>query len=373
MDKQFIFDRLVDRGNICGLKKEIDQLNKLIKEKRNIVIYAPRNFGKTSLVKNIIIPDFKHNNKKSFTFFVDLMGVKDLDSITSRLKNSLEHCIKETFPVKKIFTSIVNYFSNLKAELNIDITNAKPTIKITSKNNNKITIDDILQIIKRINNDYPSLIVIDEFQDIALIAEAESLLRNAFQQISDLPIIILGSKKHLLKNIFALPNSPLANWGTDIAIEPIDYQEYFEYIKQRFAQKKLTISLVNAKYIQDQMERVPEAINMLCYEIYYNYQSQEIDITQINAMMLKICESRRKRFETILSGFSSAEEKVVIQIAKENGDFKPQSKDFCSKINLTPRTVKINIDKLMNQGIVDLDGIYYLCDPLFRYYLREFR
>jgi len=50
--KRFIFDRLVDRENICGLEKQRSQINKLVKQRQNIVLYAKRNYGKTSLVKN---------------------------------------------------------------------------------------------------------------------------------------------------------------------------------------------------------------------------------------------------------------------------------------------------------------------------------
>jgi DNA polymerase III delta subunit len=135
-----------------------------------------------------------------------------------------------------------------------------------------VAIADIFQTINKINKDIPSLIIIDEFQDISLIDEAKALFPNAFQQISDLPIIVLGSKRHLLKNIFGLPASPLANWGKDVNIKPINYEEYHQYIEERFKQKGLEISLDANKYIQNEMQRAPESINMLCYEIYQNYK-----------------------------------------------------------------------------------------------------
>ncbi len=70
----------------------------------------------------------------------------------------------------------------------------------------------------------------------------------------------------------------------------------------------------------------------------------------------------------MLSGFSVAEEKIATQIAQ------PQSKDFTTKVNLTARSVKANIDKLIDPGIIDFDDKnYYLCDPLFGWYLKEFR
>jgi len=373
--KEFIFDRLVDRENICGLELEKKQIKKLIDGEQNIVLYAQRNYGKTSLIKNVIMEDFRKEHKKSFVYFVDLMGVKDLDSIVSRLKHGLEHSIKESFPIKNLANSIGEFFTNLRATISIDAGTGIPSVAIESANVRKrqITIEDIFLNIGEIGKKMPALIVLDEFQDISLVPEAESLFRNAFQQLKSLPIIILGSKKHLLKNIFALPKSPLANFGTDVVIEPIDYNKYHNYINERFAYKNLKIDEKDCEYLQDLMQRQPEAINLLCYEIYQNNKSQKIDKKLIAETLEKILNQRGKRFETMVSSFSSAEEKVLIGIAKEKEVMQPQGKAFTSKVSLTARTVKANLDKLMNRGIIDLEGGYYVCDPLLSVYLRNFR
>jgi len=371
---EFIFDRLIDRQNICGLKKEAQEISKFIKQKQNILLYAPRNFGKTSLVKNIIIPDFQKTHKNSFVFFADLMGVKDLASINLRLNNALAVSLKESFPVTSIFSNIGKYFQNLQPTIGFDQAGQASFSIASAPQNKEKNIGDIFQTINQLNQDYPCLIVIDEFQDISFVEEAESLFRNAFQQISNLSIIVLGSKRHLLKNIFAMPDSPLANWGKDINIDPIDYEEYYDYIVERFEQKGLKIDFELSKYIQDEMQRVPESINMLCYEIYQNYKNQEIDAEIVQEMSEQLIDSKRKRFETLLSVMSIAEEKVAIQIADNDANLKPQSKEFCQKVNLTARSVKLNIDKLMNQGLIDFEeGKYYICDPLFRFYLRKYR
>lgn len=374
--KEFIFDRLVDRENICDLEAEKKQLKKLIKQKQNVVLYAQRNYGKTSLVRNVLIDDFRKENKKSFIFFVDLMGVKDLDSIVLRLKHGFENSIKESFPIKNLINSIGEFFTNLKATVSIDAGSGIPSISIESTNasKKKISIEDIFLNIEKISRKIPTLIVLDEFQDVALVEEAESLFRNALQQLKSVPIIILGSKKHLLKNIFTIPKAPLANFGKDVVIEQIDYQKYHDYIKERFAQKKLKIDKKDSEYLQDLMQRQPEAINLLCYEIYQANKSKNVDRSVIAAAVQEVLNQRNKRFETMLLSFSNAEEKVLINIAKEQIVLQPQGKAFVAKVGLTARAVKINIDKLMDRGIIDLEESgYYLCDPLLALYLRSFR
>ena len=379
--KKFIFDRLVDRENLCALDKQRNQINKLVKQRQNIVLYAKRNYGKTSLVKNVIMDDFRHKYKKPFIYFVDLMGVKDIESIKFRLKSALENSIKEAFPIKNFANIVGDFLSNLKLSVAFESAAATPVISLESlgDDDNTSTIEEIFRSLNNISEKFPTLIVLDEFQDIALIEEAESLFRNAFQQMKSVPIIVLGSKKHILRDIFAMPNSPLANFGHDVVIEEIEYQKYHQYILERFAKKKLKISSSNSRFLQDLMQRQPEAINLLCYEIYQSNHATIIDKTIILRALDQLMDQRNKRFEVLLYSFSKAEEKILTAIAKNEWITKPQSKDFSSQVDLTPRAIKMNIDKLIDKAVIEIedgpifDARYSLSDPLLRLYLQRFR
>ncbi len=230
------------------------------------------------------------------------MGVKDLDSIISRLKHDLEQSIKESFPIKSLASSIGGFFTSLNPVISYDAGTGIPTVRLEpgSQIKKQITIEDIFQNIGEISKKMPTLVVLDEFQDVALVEEAESLFRNAFQQLKSLPIIILGSKKHLLRNIFSMPKSPLASFGKDVVIESIDYDKYHDYIIERFAGKKLKIIREDSKYLQDLMHRQPEAINLLCYEIFQGHKDKKIDKKIISEALQQILVETRKRFETML-------------------------------------------------------------------------
>ena len=203
--KQFIFDRLVDRENICNLNRERDLLLSYIKKKANVVVYAPRNFGKTSLLKNVIIDDFKSLHKKFFIFFVDLLGVKDLDSIIRRLVNSFERSFSQSFPVKSLLENIKTFLSMLKPEVFIDTITGNPSLSLgISPGKKEYSISYVFYLISRISKKIPTLIIIDEFQDIISVDEAPSLFRTVLQEMGDMPVIFMGSKRHILNDIFII-------------------------------------------------------------------------------------------------------------------------------------------------------------------------
>ncbi|MEK9727018.1 MAG: hypothetical protein VW397_02800, partial [Candidatus Margulisiibacteriota bacterium] len=88
--KQFLFDCIVDKKNICGMTEEVRSIEQIIDKGRNVVIYGPRNYGKTSLVKSVVIPNFKKKNKKTLTVCIDFMGVLTLEDIFKKIINGFE-------------------------------------------------------------------------------------------------------------------------------------------------------------------------------------------------------------------------------------------------------------------------------------------
>ncbi len=54
--KRFIYDQLVTAENICNLTRERTAIGRHFVCRERVVVYAPRNFGKTSLLKNVVIP-----------------------------------------------------------------------------------------------------------------------------------------------------------------------------------------------------------------------------------------------------------------------------------------------------------------------------
>ena len=373
--KHFIFDRLVDRENLCNLTKEKDQLLRLIEKKSNVVVYAPRNFGKTSLLKNVVIEDFRKLHKKSFVFFADLMGVKNLSSIIGRLMNSFERSFNESFPVKNLFENIKTLLSMLKPEVSIDSITGNPTVSLgISPDKKEYSISYVFHLISEISKKIPVLIVIDEFQDIVGVDEAQALFRSVFQEMAEMPVVLMGSKRHLLGDIFSLPDAPLYSWGIDIEIPPIPYNEYHVYINERFSTKNIHIAYDEAVYLQNLMHRIPEPVNIICQQIMDIYDNLEITEDIINNSLKQILNNRESRYETQIQGFSRSEEKVLTELAKIETIEKPQSKTFIAKTGLTSRTIGKIFNKFMQTGIIEKTETYYrISDPLFRFYLNYYR
>jgi hypothetical protein len=373
--KQFVFDRLVDRKNICDLDTERESLERMVERRDKVVVYAPRNYGKTSLVKNVVIDDFRRKHGRSFVFFADLLSVHSLESLTVRLRSAFEHSFAESFPVKNLLGNAGHFLSALRPQLSIDPLTGAPGLSLDITEDPKgETIHSIFRNMRKIVEEIPALIVLDEFQDVARVDEAPAIFRACFEEIASAPIILLGSKRHLLSSLFANPEAPLNGWGTDVEFAAIPYDAFHAYIRERFLQRGLTIAYEQARYLQDLMQRVPEAVNRLCQQIMDLHADREINKEVIAASLVKLLANRESRYETYMGHYTANEGRVLVGLARRQVVPHPQSKRFLAGVSLSARAAGQIINRMMDRGVVErIDPGYRLSDPLLSAYLRYYR
>jgi hypothetical protein len=144
---------------------------------------------------------------------------------------------------------------------------------------------------------------------------------------------------------------------------------------ERFKPEGFRISFENAVYLQDKMSRMPEAINRLCFAlIFYDIARGEITKEDIDTGLSKVTSDRRNEPEIYLSGFTTAEQKVIVNLAKKEPVLHPQGKEFINRINLTAPGVRKIMMKLEDDAVVYKEDVgYILADPLLKQHILRFR
>ena len=375
--KRFIFDSILDEDNICNLEGERDKIRKGVEQGLKMLVYGKRNTGKTSLIKNVIAKDWLKSNSNGFFMYVDLMGVVTMEQLSERMTLGFIRAYNQSFSMKSKFQSLLKVIKGIRPSVEIDEKGLpRLTFGVHPEMSNRSLMEIVEQVALLFKSGIPVLLVLDEFQDIANIEEAAALFRQNLEQLDPLlPVVVLGSKYHLLNQMFAQPKAPFFNWGTHVAFEAIDYQEYWEYMNDRFQMEGYTISLENACFLQDLMSRVPEAINRLCFALMVQGNSKgEITREQILAGLSQLASDRRTEPEYYLSRFTVGEQKVIIALAQSEPVLKPQSKGFVQSVQLTTPGVRKIIIKLENEAVIYREEKgYVLADPLLKQHILHFR
>ena len=373
--KQFVFDRLVDADNICNLRREQRALRAAVEHGRRVVVYGPRNYGKTSVVRNVTIKEFRRARKRHFVLFADLMGVRSMQSLTRRLATGLQRSFAASFPAKGFMENVGRFLAALRPEISLDPQTGNPSLSLHSRGRETGPgLEALWEHVARIAEEVDSLIVLDEFQDVALVPEAPAQLRACLEALGAVPVLLLGSKRHMLTDLFAAPGAPLSEWGSELEFKSIPYGEYHAYLEERFSPRRLTISPEVAARLQDDVQRVPEAINRLGAQLLESHEAAEIDYPKVRAALVALLENREGRYASYLTAFSGTDESVLTEIARRGGVEHPQSKSFLAGVRLSSRTVALSVKRLCDRGVIErLPDHYRVADPLLGAYLRRFR
>ena len=378
MDKEFVFDGLVDEANLLNQKQAISDIFSYIKDKKKIVLYGSRNRAKTSIIRNIIFPKWKKQNPKGLAIYIELMHVKDLADISERFTKSFNQSYGELAKIKTFLDTTIKLFKGLRPSYELG-ENGKMEFSIKSSDGKNIV--DIEELLDRIHDlsekGVPCLLCFDEFQDIAFVKKAEAILRRKFEDIgSKIPIIVLGSKQHVLTEVFEKPKAPFYKWGVKIEISNIPYEEYYPYLKERFIGELVNTSDEVLKYLQDALFRSPEEIHRIGYEANRKCSSMPLTEGIIDGLIDQYIEGNGTVFESRVDHITSQQLSFLKQIVfsrdrKVSGIY---SQDFLHKVGVSSPGMQKIVKRLLDRGFIDRKGdSYTMNDPFLFYHLKKTR
>lgn len=368
--KTFKFGQLLSKEDICDREDEIRFLKKICRNCGRAVVYGPRRFGKTSVVKNVILKDFLEGGK-SFAVYADFFQSDSLEDAAMRLQVALEQALSQRVRIKTFVKNIQNYLKHFRIEMSVDPVSGAPSITLAGghKRDEK-TLGEIFSAIGNISREYDTLVVLDEFQDIRLIHGLEARLRSEIQSLNRTAVILLGSKRHLLREIFHDESKPFYGFGTDIEFKKISRARWLPYMQERFKPIRLIIKEEVANEICELMEDVPNAIQELCQWIALSSQRGLLTPHRIREDLASLIENKTSRYFEKLTSFSAKEKRVLAAIAKEQPVSAISSTGFLQTARVSATATKAIVLRLTDQGILERrdEGIV-ITDPIFRLFL----
>ena len=183
--KKFRYDTVLSADEICNLEDERDALLGHLQRRDKVIVYGPRNYGKTSLVKSVIIPEFRKQHKKSFVFFVDLMQVRNQAALDLRMSKAFEFAFAKSFPTKSLLENAKSILSSLRPTIDFDGMTGEPSVSLnlSTDRGHEWWAEILMNIRENLAKEYPCLLIFDEFQDLTFVDGAEGTIRNILQEI----------------------------------------------------------------------------------------------------------------------------------------------------------------------------------------------
>ncbi len=369
--KTFKYDVLIGDKDLCDRAKEIKDLTDRALKGKRTVLFAPRRYGKTSLVKNAVGGRFKKAASDNILIYIDLMDVKSFQSIAERLQYGVSKALSEHFPVKTLLKNIAGLIKNLSISIDIDPATGQPSINFSIKDfETQKGTRQFMEAIKNLSEKYDLMLVLDEFHDIAFVEEAEAVFRGFLQELDKAAVFILGSKKHLLKLMFASANAPLFNFGDEMHLSTISVDDWLPYFRDRMSHVDIQIEKAELMWITEQMCNVPNAICEIGSWLVENCPDTELSI-QIIKEQLDLMVDSKQGYHYLLQGYTENEKNVLRKIAINKFVLEPQSTSFLGSLNVSKSSVGKIFAKLMDMGTIEYEEEkgYRISDPILGHYL----
>jgi hypothetical protein len=370
----FRFGALARDDAFTDREAEIAELVADARNGQDVVIFAPRRFGKTSLVDRVhqrLVRD------KVLVGHVNLMMAPTKEKLAERLAAVVYEDIAGPLTRARDFTSRIFRGLRITPTMSVDAQTGSITFSFAAGRERQdidATLERLLQLIAEVAADRErrALLVLDEFQEIIeLDPDLPKLLRTVFQEQPDVAHFYLGSKRHMMQRIFNDEQEPFWRSAKQLELGPIPIGPFAEFITQRFAGTNRRIDSQIVNRLLAVTSGHPYATQELCYFLWEETPSRGTANEQrLEAALGRVLRSEHTHF-SLLWDRASANQKLVLQaLAREAGH--PLSEEYRRRHGLRPvSSTQKAIEALARDGVVGRRrGRTWIAEPFLAEWIR---
>lgn len=368
----FRYGRIVYGDFFYDRKEELAHITATLNGGNNVVLFAPRRYGKTSLVFKVMD---SLSNEGTICIYFDCSTAFSIESFAELFVRAVAAKQSNWQRFLAILSGLVK---TLRPTIFIDESGLPQlSIEFTEPKMSVGTLEEIFNLPEKLSEEtgVRVVVVFDEFQDIQKFNKygLENMLRNKIQQQKQVNYLFLGSKTHILSDMFNNKNRAFYNSSYHYQLSKLPEQETIAFLKERFSQSGILINEAEAQQMIDETDNIPYYIQLLASEIWQCTVTEKMAVTQeiIQQCAQQIINVKDDYYSELFGRLSETQCKLLIALTKEQtGIF---SASYIRKYRLhASSSVQKAALALIVDGIIDKDaGQYHICDPFFKRYIMQ--
>lgn len=364
----FNYISIAEGDNFYDRKEETKRIVDTLQGGNNMVLFAPRRYGKTSLVFRAMQ---QLEQSGISCVYLDLMPVYSLESFAELYLQALYR--KQTSFER--FIQMVSALKNIRPKMTFDEF-GKPEfgIEFAETKVSPATIADILELPEKMAQDGRRIVVVmDEFQEIRKLSKfgLEALMRSKIQLQHHANYLFLGSKTHIIQDMFMDKNRPFYNSAITLQISTLPERETIDFITSRFATSGIRISEDLCRHLIVRVENIPYYIQLLSAEIWQYMVGELHDVTKdiIDNCFLRVVELKSDYYFERTDRLSVLQKRLLIALTQSGDNI--YSGDYIRRYRLVgASSLQKAVAVLLDEGIIDRnDATYTFCDPFYKQYI----
>lgn len=362
----FVFEGPVPPDQLAGREKELAALRDRATHGRFCLLYAPRRYGKTSLIGRLAADAAR--DRDLVVVPVDLQGVLTLDDISRRMAGAYRGLGRS--PVRDAALRVLAASADAmmrtagrKVGLDLGSGLIRPADHPPAA-----ALEALLEVPWEVagRTGMRLLVVLDEFQAIADVDRADAVLRSRIQhQRERVSYLFSGSEQSVLAALFSERAAPLYGQAERFELGPLPDEVATAYVSGRFAETDRDPGEALSPLI-GAAEGHPQRLNLLAHHLWGQVPAggeatADDWVTALDASL----RHARSEFDAIWSSLGASQRKGL-RLASWGA---PLSGAAAKRLGLTGGAATSARKSLVRSGILSETG--GVIDPLLAAWMRR--
>jgi uncharacterized protein len=356
------------------------ELDSLVSDARNgqdVVVFAPRRYGKSSLVWRAAQELIKED---VLVAQVDLMRTPTRDQFAAKLARTIhEDLASRLWNVKER----LKVFAGLRIQPTITVNPNDGALSFSfdaraAGEDIDATLEELLTMPGRIaaDRDRRVVLVLDEFQEVVDIDPGLiKLMRSVFQEQPEVAHVYLGSKRHMMRRIFNDENEPFWRSAKQTELGVIAPDSFEPFALAKFSETGKELDPETCALALDLTRGHPYATQELLYFLWEETPpAGTTDLSALDRALDATLRSEHSHFSLVWDGISAAQKRALQALAQEQPG-RPLSSDYQRRHSLpaTP-TVQTALGALERAELVQRvgRGEYRIAEPFLTEWIRRY-
>jgi uncharacterized protein len=373
----FRFGDVATGEHFTNRTTEIKELVADLRSGQSVLVISPRRYGKTSLIAAVLE---RLRKQQVLVAYVDLLRTTTKERFADQLASALYHGL--TPAVERAVHRAGDLFQSLplrpKITLNQDGTPSFEFTAAPGTNDIDQTIDRLLELPQQVasRRKRRTVLALDEFQEIMVLDPALPARMRAIVQFQpDVAFVFLGSRQHLLRQVFTDANSPLYNSAKVFPLGPILPKAFSRFIVERFASTQIDIDNDAVARLLDITHGHPHDTQKLAYFTWAIAEeaNNPASVEAVERALASAIATDTARYTELWDGLTTNQRRMLEAIGRATPTDHVLSEEFRRRNRLGAyATVERAVDALVDRGLVQREGPsrFTIPDVFLREWLR---
>ena len=364
----FIYSHPIAPEDIIDRDEETEQLLASAVGGHYVRLYAPRKYGKTSLLRRVLRDAGRREGM--IPILVDLYGVLSIADVAIRFERAYARQLRG-----KVRSRVEEFLQSTGLGLSLGALGVSARLQLDPRTDPLPALHALLDLPLRLEEGggFRALIVLDEFQDITKVKQMDALLRSHIQFQGEVAsFVFAGSEPGLMRELFEDRERPLYGQAVPLRLERLADADIAAYIVDRFR--------VTGRSVGDALNPLgavarghPQRAMLLAYRLWAATEpggTAELgDWTRAHAAALA---ELQPEFDANWRRLSTSAQKALRAVVAGGGS--PFQRRVLEQLDLPKSTARAALQSLVaNATVEQKDDDYVIIDPLFAEWIANLR